>query len=271
MRQLLLLFGCLISVHSFCGNENGPVGARASGIAGTSLTISDAWSVQNNQAGMGFLTKAAAGIYYENRFLLPELGLSAATLALPSKLGTFGLSVRRFGYKAYNENKIGLAYSRAFGEKLSIGIQLNYQSVNFAEYYGSRQTVTAEIGVIYKPGKNITLAAHVFNPTQTKLSAYDNERIPSILRIGARYQFSRKVFLAGEVEKDIYNKPILKAGIEYQVVDVLFLRTGVSGNPLYSSFGFGLKLKRLLIDFSGRFHPVLGFTPQFSLTYQFAD
>ena len=220
---------------------------------------------------MGFLTKASAGIYYENRFLLPELGLSAFTLALPSKIGTFGLSLRRFGYQAYNENKIGLAYSRAFGDKLSLGIQLNYQSVNFAEYYGTRQTFTAEIGVIYKPGKNMTLAAHVFNPTQTKLSTYDNERIPSIIRIGARYQFSKKVFLAGEIDKSIYNKPVLKAGLEYQIVDVFVLRTGISGNPLTSSFGFGLKLKRLLIDFSGKFHPVLGFTSQFSLTYQFVN
>jgi len=271
MRQLFLLFWCFCSVQSFGGNDNNPVGARSTGLAGASLTISDGWSAHNNQAGLGFLTKATAGVYYENRFLIPELGLSAAALALPTKIGTFGLSIRRFGYRTYNENKIGIAYSRAFGEKLSIGIQLNYHSINFAEYYGNRQTFTAEVGVIYKPGKNITLAAHVFNPTQTKSSNYDDERLPSIIRIGARYQFSKKVFLVGEIEKDIYNKPVLKAGFEYQIVDVLFLRAGVAGNPLNSCFGFGLKLKRLLVDFSGKFHPVLGFTPQFSLTYQFKD
>jgi len=272
MKHLSLIFLVFFSLSVFAGNDNVPVGARSAGLANSSVTLSDVWSVHQNQAGLGFMRDAAAGVYYESRFMMPELGLSAFSLVVPIKVGAFGLSVRNFGFKSYNESKIGLAYGRAFGENLSIGIQLDYQNVRFADaYYGQRSIFTAEIGAIYKLSKAVTIAAHLYNPTQSKLTDYNGDRLPSVMRFGLRYQFSKRVFLASEAEKDLYNPVRLRAGIEYQAIDILYLRAGVSGSPLNTCFGFGLKLKKLMIDFAGTFHQVLGFTPQFSLNYQFGE
>ena len=272
MKQLLLPFLIFSCLPVFAGNDNIPVGARSAALANSSVTLSDVWSVHHNQAGLGFMRSAAAGVYYESRFIMPELGLSAFSLVVPVKVGSFGLSIRNFGYRLYNESKIGLAYGRAFGDNLSIGIQINYQNVRFADaFYGSRSIFTAEIGAIYKLSKTFTIAAHLYNPTQSKLTDFDQDRLPSIMRLGLKYQLSKKVFLAAEAEKDLYNKVRLRSGIEYQAAEILFLRAGVSGNPLNSSFGFGLKLKKLLVDFAGTFHPTLGFTPQFSLTWLFKE
>lgn len=272
MKQLSLIFLVFSCLSAFAGNDNIPVGARSAGLANSSVTLSDVWSVHQNQAGLGYMRNAAAGVYYESRFMMPELGLSAFSLVVPIKVGTFGLSVRNFGFKSYNESKIGLAYGRAFGENLSIGIQLSYQNIRFADaYYGQKSTFTAEVGAMYKLSKTFTIAAHLYNPTQSKLTDSNGDRLPSVMRFGLRYQFSKRVFLAGEAEKDLYNPVRLRAGIEYQAIDILYLRAGVSGSPLNTSFGFGLKLKKLNVDFAGTFHPVLGFTPQVSLNYQFGE
>jgi hypothetical protein len=272
MRKLLSVAFCAIFIAVFqlpaiAGNENQPVGARSAGLANASLTLTDVWSVHHNQAGLGSIRKISAGVYYESRFLMPELGLSAGALAIPIGKGTFGLSFRSFGYQAYKENKIGLAYGRAFGDFLSIGMQLNFQSAVFSEFYGSSSTFTAEIGAIYKAGKKVTLAAHLFNPNQSRIAEFDDERIPSVIRFGARYLFSKQVFVVAEVENALYQKPVLRGGLEYRPIDILYVRAGISGNPMNSNFGFGLQMKKFQLDFAGAFHQVLGFTPKISLTF----
>jgi hypothetical protein len=272
MRKILsvvlsLFFVAAFQLAAFGGNENQPVGARSAGLANASLTLNDVWSIHHNQAGLGSIRKVSAGVYYESRFLLPELGLSAGAIAVPIGKGTFGLSFRSFGFQAYKENKIGLAYGRAFGDFLSIGMQINFQSAVFSEFYGSSSTFTAEIGAMYKASKRVTIAAHLFNPNQSRIAEYDDERIPSVIRFGARYLFSDQVFVVAEVENALYQKPILRGGLEYHPVDILYVRAGISGNPLNSNFGFGLQMKKFQLDFAGAFHQVLGFTPKISLTF----
>lgn len=89
-----------------------------------SVAISDLWSAFNNQAGLAWLETSHAGVYYENRFLMKELGYKEL-VAYPLKSGTIGLSFNHFGYSAYNESKIGLAFAKAFGKYLAFGLQLD--------------------------------------------------------------------------------------------------------------------------------------------------
>lgn len=251
------------------GNENFPVGARSSAMGNASVSLNDVWSAHHNQAGLGFLNTISAGVYYENRFLIKELGLKGAAIAVPVKAGAFGLCVSNFGYSSYNENKYSLSFAKAFGKKLSIGVAMDYLTTKIAEGYGSKGVLAAELGIQSKPLKGLTIGAHVFNPTHAKLTDYNNERIPTIIRLGADYNFSNKVTLAVENEKDMSKKSIFKAGIEYKAVKEFYLRAGVSTNPNLTSFGFGLNLKNLKIDVSANYHQVLGISPQFGLLYVF--
>lgn len=271
MKHFLLLFSLAFSVVSVrAGNDNIPIGARSSALANTSVTLSDVWSVHHNQGGMGFLRNAAAGTFFESRFMMPELALTGAVAAVPTSKGTFGISIRNFGYKLYSESKIGLAYGRSFGKNLGVGIQLNYQNARFAETYGAANIFTAEIGAVYKLSPELTIGAHLYNPAGSRLTREPLERLPGTMRLGLRYNFTERIFIAAETEKDSYSKAVLRAALEYQIVDVFVVRAGISGNPANSSFGFGLKLKKLTFDFAGSFHPNLGFTPQASLNWQFS-
>lgn len=271
MKNFYLFVFLTLAITTYAGNDNTPIGARSAGLGHASVSISDVWSAHHNQAGLGFLRRPEAGVYYESRFLLPELGLSGAVFALPTSNGTFGFNVRTFGNELYSESKIGFSYARAFSDQLSIGMQLNYNNIRFAEFYGVRNTFTAEVGVQYRVTPQLTVAAHVYNPNRVKLADFNNERLPSIMRFGLGYQLSNKVLVVAEAEKDSYNKPIIKAGVEYLVSDNFYVRTGIASNPYLNSFGFGLNLKDLRIDFAGSFHRFLGFTPQLSLNYRFGQ
>jgi hypothetical protein len=117
--------------------------------------------------------------------------------------------------------------------------------------------------------ENLTLAAHVFNPLMVKILKENSERIPAIIRVGAVYSFDKNLLVSAEVEKDTEFDPVFKGGIEYRVVEKIFVRGGFSTNPGLYSFGFGLNLKKLTIDFSSSVHQTLGYSPQISMIYQF--
>jgi hypothetical protein len=249
------------------GNEDFPIGARSAGMGNASVSLSDAWSAQYNQAGLGFVRDISGGVYYENRFLLKELGIKGGVIALPVKAGTFGICVSNFGYSLYSESKYSLSFAKAFGDKLSAGIAMDYLSTKIAEGYGTQGALAAEFGLQAKPLKGLTIGAHVYNPTRAKLAAYNDERLPTVIRLGGDYAFSEKVTLAVETEKDIAKKAIFKAGIEYKPVKEFYLRAGIGTNPTLTSFGFGINLKALKIDVAANYHQVLGFSPQLGLTY----
>jgi hypothetical protein len=72
-----------------------------------------------------------------------------------------------------------------------------------------------------------------------------------------------------EVEKDLINKPVVRAALEYFPVNFLYIRAGVASNPALNAAGFGLQWKKVRIDLAASFHPQLGYTPNLGLLYSF--
>ncbi|NTW31774.1 MAG: hypothetical protein HGB12_03980 [Bacteroidetes bacterium] len=270
-RYLTSLLLTCMTYASFATGENIPVGGRAAGMGNASVTFCDFWAIHHNQAGLTGVKAFSAGIYYENRFGLKNLGLKSGAIVYPTKSGVFGLSMTSFGYSMYNESKIGLAYAKAFGDRFSAGVQLDYLSTHIAENYGNSSAIAAEVGLIYKLNKNLSIGAHVYNPTKAKTASYNDERAPTIVKLGLAYSFSEKVTISVESDKDIQYDPEIKAGIEYHPVKKLYFRTGISTNPVLNSFGFGLEFKNITFDFATSYHQTLGFTPQFSMIFHITN
>lgn len=263
----LILFVLLgLSLKAQIGND--VVGANSTAMGGYSATLTDVWSANNNQAGLGFITDISGGIFYENRFLLKETSYRAGAFVLPVKTGAFGLSVASFGYELYSETKAGLSYGQRLGDKVSVGVQINYLNTTLSQDYGSRNTLTGAAGLIAKMNDEISIGVHVYNPTRSQLAEYDNEKVPTVMKLGLDYRFSEKVMLGVETEKDMNYDAVVKAGLEYHITEILYLRGGISTNPILSSFGFGLEMKNFKMDISSSFHQTLGMTPGISLVYQ---
>jgi hypothetical protein len=256
----------------FCGQaaDNYPVGGRSAALANASITITDLWACFNNQAALAYLSKTTAGASFDEQFAISNLSTEGFALALPTKAGTFGLSGNEFGYTAYNEKKVGLAFGKKLGEKISAGVQVDYLNTFINDdFYGSKTTFAVEGGLLAEPIQNFKIGFHIFNPTRAKLAEYADERIPTIIRLGGSYKFSEKVWWSAEEEKDIDLPAVFKSGIEYHIVESLFLRVGVGTNPALFSFGFGLRVKQFTIDAASVYYQVLGFSPSFSISYDF--
>jgi len=188
--------------------------------------------------------------------------------AMPLGNGTIGVSYTNFGYGAYNEGKVGLAYGMQLSNRFAIGVQLNYHNLSInTDGYGNIGAVSADVGFRLQVAEKVSVAAHITNPTKTKLNDFANERIPTVLRLGVAYDIADNLMATAEVEKDIDMKPVFRGAFEYQPVDILFLRIGASNNPGLLAFGFGLNLNAFKIDIATTYHNYLGYSPQISLTY----
>jgi hypothetical protein len=253
----------------FGAGDNVPEGARSAAMGGASVALADFWSMQNNQAGLAWQEHLTAGAYYENRFLVKELSLKSAGVALPVRYGVFGLKVSHFGYEQFNESKFGLAYARKLSERFAVGVQLDYLHTSIGGDYGSHGALTFEVGLLARIDDHLSLGAHVYNPISAQMADYADERIAAVFRLGAAYAFDENLTLTAEAEKQADFDVNIKMGIEYRLIPQLCVRGGIATDPALYSFGFGVLLGNLQIDISSSIHQVLGYSPQVGLIYHF--
>ncbi len=262
-KLLVFLFFTFLSAKSQIN-----YGPRITAMGGAGVALQDVWSVQKNQAGIAALKTPTASIAYENRYLIKEISTKSAAFVVPVSKYVLGAAFQSYGINAYNETRGGLTLARAFSPKLLTAISVNYHQIQISNY-GNAQAVSVEVGVQYQALKNLWLAAHIANPNSSKFGNNTDEIIPAHIQFGGSYTFSEKLIISTEFEKILDSQADFKTGLEYKVIKAFALRGGVSMNPFKQYAGFGLELKDLLFDFGISSHPILGYSPQISLGYEF--
>lgn len=245
-----------------------PMGARSNSMGNSSVAIIDPWAFHHNPGALANVDKMAAGVSYENRFLLKELQSQGLVYVQPIKTGVISVGAQLYGYSNYRTYRAGLGYSLKLSEKFSGGVQLNYQGIQLNENYGSKSTVTAEIGILASITEDWRVGMSVFNLGRSKLDDYQDDRFTTLMRLGTSYSFSEKVMATAELEKNVDYPLRIKSGLEYQVVDNVYIRGGFATEPIEVSFGLGYKFKAIQLDLGSAYHQQLGWSPHFSLTYQ---
>ena len=258
----------IIALASLCSHaQSSSEGGRAAALSGAAVTLEDSWSAFHNQAGLANIKGFTAGAFFQNRFLIKELGDRGVFAATKVRNSTFAFSYQSFGYSAFNQSRVGLAYAMPLSENFSVGLQMNYHSLRIAEGYGVSRSFSAEGGFLYKLNKNLHLAGHIENINRARLSEFNDERMPSVLTLGAHYIFSEKVKLICQARQVTDQKINIVGGIEYDIAESIVVRAAGGANPTATSFGFGWKNKFLRADVAATYNSILGFSPQISLTY----
>ncbi len=269
--RIIFLTVFLLCMPARASNDNYPAGARSAAMGGVGVMHPGFWSIWHNQAGLGFHSHFSVGIHHENRYLVPEFGLSCIGITLPTSTGTFGLSWSHFGYPKYHENKIGLALGRAFHERFAVGLQIDYLNTFIDEELGSSGTVAIEAGILAEPVERLTVGFHVFNPTASSLPKLREEHIPVILRLGMVYRFGENLLLGVETEKDLdLAGACYRVGLEVTANEYIYVRTGISVQEyVQHAFGLGIHMRHFRADLAFSFQAIAGYTPYLSLRYVF--
>ncbi len=258
----------ILLLYSFLANAQTNSSPRFTALGSTGVALQDVWSMQYNQAGIAGLTKSVASASFERVFAGVELSNQSAVAVIPFKQNVFGVSFYNYGFSAYNEQKIGLAYAKKFGDKLFAALNFNFHQLKISQY-GIAQTFSAEGGIQFKPGEKLCLGAHISNPSQSGYNKEASASIPVNIEFGASFILSSKLLLNTGFITVLNSAADARAGLEYAVLDWFALRGGLSVNPGKQYLGFGLNYQKLHFDFAASSHQSLGYTPQVALAYEF--
>jgi len=234
---IILLFVTKFSANAQNGTQN-LGGAITNGIGQAGVTLENISAMYTNQAATAFLEGWAVDVSADQRFGLEELTTFSFAAATSLEIGTVGISVGQYGFDALSEQKIGLSYARLLTSYLSLGGQFDVLGYKI-EGFGNTYAYTAEIGLYSKLSKKVHVAAHIFNPTSTKIN--EIEELDSRMKIGVKYLPSDKLKIFSEAEKIIDRNAQIKLGVDYNAVKNLNLMAGA--NLEINSFHFGFRYR----------------------------
>jgi hypothetical protein len=258
-----------MSLDAFAQNDF-PGGARAAALGNASVTIPDLWALHNNIAGISTLSQPALGVYADNRFGIRAFTTAALYAVYPTtNYGSYGISLSRFGDELFSQQHVGVGAAHKLGQ-FSIGAKLDLWQVS-AKGYGNQKAVAISLGGQGEIVPNLFFGAYAYNLNQAKLTTFEDERLPTIMKAGLSYKPIDRVLLAIETEKSIDYDADFKAGIEYQFLkEKLTLRTGFSSLTSQSTFGVGFKARSLQIDYALGSTSQLGLSHHLSISYKLA-
>lgn len=245
-------------------------GSRYQALSDATVGLSGCWSVFGNPAGLCGINRPVIGGSFQNRFLVHELSTRAGLLVLPVQSSVFAFSLSQFGQIPFRQEKFGLAYARRISPQLKFGVQFNCYRLFLSEENRSASSYGAELGIQYLFAERFVVGFHVVNPYRTGIKLTSGMfRYPSRIRIGTFHRVSDLFSLTSELENDFDNHFILKTGIEYNILEKLFVRVGVSGKPYQLSAGMGFQVEKLTFDLATTYNQYLGNSPSVSFQYQF--
>jgi hypothetical protein len=269
MRSVCFLLVFYTLFHQIAPAQTGfstAGGANFLGFGRAGVNIGGIAALYMNQAGLTEVNDFAFDLSAEKRFNLEELTSASLAIAKRTGAGTFGLMFSRFGFDAYSENKLGLAYARKLMDNLSVGGQFDILGLNIAGY-GNDTYFTFEAGLNYVINNEFSIATHIFSPGNIVVA--DGTNLGSRFRMGLKYSPSLKVFLLAEVDKVIDRQfTEFKFGISYKMAKELELRFGANPSALLFTLGVAANFsKKYTIAGAYGMNNVIGNTPSISFSY----
>lgn len=269
---LFIVLGCL---KAYSRSTVFPDGSKPAGMGNAFVSQYHLFSVFQNQAGLAALDKTSVAIFYENRYLVPQMSIRAGVITLPTSGGNFAFQINSFGPPQWAESNIGIAYSRYLSERLSAGVQLNYFGTKLPELNSTAMSVGFETGAIYRINDKTFLGIHIANPFSPAINTtMYRDKIPWRFKLGGHTQFTDDFVFSYEIEKMESLSPLLKMGAEWEPSEGFFVRGGLT-TPYNTSMqmklyaGFGIETNFFTFDTSFSYHNFLGYVPSVSLIFSF--
>lgn len=270
MKYYSIFFSFLIlSCFNIKGQiiENG--GANSTSMAGLNVNNADVWSTNNNIGQLANIEKSSVSISVFQPFLLKDFSTANLAFGLVTNSGAFGFNYSNYGNEFLQVHNAGFGYSLSLGQQLQSGIKINYHYLNAGEYYNKKSVLSADFGLAAQLTRELNIGLSLKNPTLSKLDDFDNERIPTIMQFAAGYNFSQMLSIQAGVKKDMVYPLSFLAAIDYKPNEKISLKGGIGTKPTIAAFGFGILFNQLQLNIAAQVHQILGWSPDFSITYQF--
>lgn len=262
MKRSLLLFLIILLFSGLLSSSNAQsftMGGRdmALGQAVTALA-DDKWAPFHNPAQMSSRNHASFfGVRYYGFSELTDMAVSSS---YNSELGIFGVGMFTYGDDRLRESQYRVAYAEEFFN-VRMGASVNLYHMSITGRYGSALAPTFDFGISVDVFDDVILAARTSNITRSTIGT-DEESLPADLALGLSYHLMDRATLVTELYKDVDFDPSFRAGLEIELVDILYLRGGIThDHPQTFTFGVGIEQDRWVANVAVEQHQQLGLSP----------
>lgn len=241
----------------------GNAGARHTALAGSDeASNNDVFSIFNNPSGTSQISSATAGFYYSPfPFGIKELANGNFAYTQPTTIGNFNLGFSTYGFELYKENKFVVGYSNKILGNFLIGFSTYYKTTKIKRYGASGQ-FNFSLGGLFLLSQNINLGFSLHNPLRNSDSEINQ---PLIYNLGFSYFLMKRSSINFSICKEIDFPISLRFGVEYALLEFMYLRIGTHNEPNIYSGGIGINYLLFTIDYTITSHQELGITHQFDL------
>ena len=223
------------------------------------------FSIFKNPSGFALNDNREIGIFYSPfPFGIKELANGNIVFLEPSSFGNFGIGISTFGFDLYKENQFRLGYSNKIVENLYFGFAAYYHSVSIKRY-GSSNQINISLGSIFILSERLSLGFSLQNPLRFPNSQI---KLPLIYNLGISYEPLEKSSLNFSITKEINFPLSVHFGVEYPIIDILYLRIGTQTEPNLYAGGLGISYSVLTFNYAVNSHPELGLSHQLDLIIQ---
>ncbi|HET6567278.1 MAG TPA: hypothetical protein VFG50_04875 [Rhodothermales bacterium] len=241
-------------------------GARIAALGGAGVALpGDAWS-RSNPAARGSLHGPTVAFFASQGYGMAELRFGAATVAVPTGLGTLALGAQTFGFEEYRENVFSAGVARGFGiwnaRRLYGGIDVQLFQVQIPDY-GSAHALALSLGLLAQvlPDLWVGMAARGLSTRKPSL----NLPLDRTFALGFLYEPDARLRLLADAGREIGAPFSFRSGVELSPVEAVAFRAGISTAPTLFSVGAGIRTGILAADVAAQRHEVLGWTPGLSV------
>ena len=245
------------------------VSSRAFSLGGAYVSIADEPSATViNPAGLTQLQTASFLSSFSRPYDLAELEEHFLAAAVPTRVGTFGLSWHRFGLDGVTSEDLftvayGVDYIRNSQDaSLSFGGSIDVARVSYQTGYDDAKTVVSgSVSVLLRPFPVFGVGYTIRNLGQPEFDWIPQDgstRLQATQAVGLSYYWERYAVLV--VERSLGQNGVWsdKLGIEVNAVDQLSIRGGMNAGDVTG--GLGVTLKPITIDAGVTSHRVMGLT-----------
>jgi len=259
ITSLLLVVG-VFCVYASTIQAQTVLGARSLGLGKAQAALTDnEWALFGNPAMISSETKMVSFFGVRN-FGFNELSDVAVALTLPTKYGTAGAGLHRFGDNLFSETRVRAAYKNSFMGFHYGGI-INYTH-NSIEGYGSDGAIGIDIGLAAQPVDGLWVGGTSTNINQPEIGT-DGLELAQVLSFGFTYKILDRALVASDVVKDVRFPASYRGGIEIYIIEGLTGRAGVTTEPTSYTFGMGYETDNWGLNIGVQKHQVLDLSPGF--------
>lgn len=264
---LCFTFAAVFSQNSpaqFLYNETD---ARASSMGGAFASLNNGSSaVFCNPAGLGSLNHNGASVFFEPALYgLSEITTAALTYAQSFGFANFGIGLRTFGFDLYRESKLVLTAGGSSGDKIRWGLSAVAYNVA-VKSYGSAFAFGIDAGIQADIGEMFTWGFTAKNITGARIGE-SGQKISRSYSTGIGVNPSENGFIMIDVEKETWGAVNVRFGGEFNPVKPLFIRAGISSEPVSYSAGIGVVYGIVGFDYAAVVTEPLGLTNKFELIF----